>query len=143
MNCSPVENDILAQRRHSRRALLALLGTIACGRRPSSTARIVVGGQSDLVYLPTTLSQQLGHFKACGVEVTIEDVGAGSKSLQAVLGRSADIATGFYDHAIQMAAEGQEIKAFVSLARYLGGVLVTSPLAAELLEESKISRERL
>jgi NitT/TauT family transport system substrate-binding protein len=115
---------------HSRRALIALLGTIACGRR-SSGVRIVVGGQSDLVYLPTTLAQQLGQFRACGVNATIEEVGAGSKSLQAVLGRSADVANGFYDHMIQMAADGQEIKAFVTLARYPGGVLVTSPLAAE------------
>ena len=109
---------------------MALLGTAACGGR-SSAIRIVVGGQSDLVYLPTTLAQQLGHFKGGGVEATIEDVGAGSKSLQAVLGRSADVATGFYDHAIQMAADAREIKAFVNLARYPAGVLVTSPAAAE------------
>jgi NitT/TauT family transport system substrate-binding protein len=120
----------LDKQRYSRRELTALLGLVGCGRG-SSDARIVVGGQSDLVYLPTTLAQQLGHFTACGVEVTIEDVGAGSKSLQAVLARSADVATGFYDHAIQMAADAQDIKAFVTLARYPGAVLVTSPAAAE------------
>jgi NitT/TauT family transport system substrate-binding protein len=90
-----------------------------------------VGGQSDLVYLPTTLALRGGHFRQQGVDVTIDDVGAGSKALQAVLGRSADVATGFYDHTIHMAAEKQEVRAFVTLTRYPGAVLLTSPDGAK------------
>jgi NitT/TauT family transport system substrate-binding protein len=63
--------------------------------------------------------------------VEIEDTGAGSKSLQALLGGSADVVTGFYDHALHMAAEGQQVKAFVTLTRFPGGVLVTSPEGAK------------
>jgi NitT/TauT family transport system substrate-binding protein len=84
-----------------------------------------------MVYLPTTLASQLGHFKSEGTEVTIEDTGAGSKSLQALLGGSTDVVTGFYDHTIQMAAEGKQVKAFVTLTRYPGAVLLCSPEAAK------------
>lgn len=112
----------------SRRAFVATVAATGCARRGAIT-RIVVGGQSDLVYLPTTLAQQLGVFRAQGLEVAIEDVGAGSKALQAVIGGSADVATGFFDHAIQMAAEGRPVKAFVTLTRYPGAVLAVSPQA--------------
>jgi NitT/TauT family transport system substrate-binding protein len=103
----------------------------ACGRRGGSSAgsevRIAAGSTSDIVYLPTTLAQRLGHFEAEGLKVTITDTAAGSKSLEALLGGSVDVVTGFYDHAIQMAAEGRAIKAFVLLARYPGAVAVISP----------------
>jgi NitT/TauT family transport system substrate-binding protein len=101
--------------------------------RDKSTVRIVIGGQTDLGYLPTTLAQQLGEFASQGLKVELEDTGAGSKSLQALLGGSAQVATGFYDHTIQMAAEGQHVKAFVTLTRYPGAVLVASPAGAKRL----------
>jgi NitT/TauT family transport system substrate-binding protein len=88
---------------------------------------MVVGGQSEMVYLPTTLAQQLGFFREQGIDLSIDDVGAGSKSLQAILGGSADVASGFYDHTLHMAAEGKDITAFVTLTRYPGAVLLTSP----------------
>lgn len=118
------------QSRLTRRLLLPVLAAAGCARQ-SSAIHIVVGGLTDLVYMPTTLAQQLGHFEANGVPVQIEDTGAGSKSLQAVLGGSAQIATGFYDHAIQMAADAQAVKSFVSLTRFPGAVLVASPEGAK------------
>ena len=38
--------------------------------------------------------------------------------------------SGFYDHTIQMAAEGRELVAFVTMLRFPGLVLVTSPQSA-------------
>ena len=99
--------------------------------RKESGLHMVVGGVTDLVYLPATLAHQLGAFEAHKIAVNIEDTGAGSKSLQAVLGGSAQVAAGFFDHAIQMAADGQDIKSFVSLTRYPGIVLVASPSGAK------------
>jgi NitT/TauT family transport system substrate-binding protein len=113
-----------------------MLAAAGCSRK-SSGVHIVVGGLTDLVYMPTTLAQQLGYFEANGVPVQVEDTGAGSKSLQAVLGASAQIATGFYDHAIQMAADRQAVKAFVSLTRYPGAVLVASPEGAKRIQTIK------
>jgi NitT/TauT family transport system substrate-binding protein len=69
----------------------------------------------------------LGYFDAEGLNVSITDTAAGSKSLESLLGGSTDVVTGFYDHTIQMAAEGRSIKAFVLIARYPGAVVVVSP----------------
>lgn len=109
---------------------VALCAAAACNRQNASqgpTVRMVAGSTTDMVYLPTTLAQRLGYFDAEGLNVTITDTAAGSKSLEALLGGSADVVTGFYDHAVQMAAEGRAVKAFVLIGRYPGAVAVVSP----------------
>lgn len=109
--------------------LVWLCAITACGTsaRHGTQVRIAVGSTTDIVYLPTTLAQRLGYFTAEGLNVSITDTAAGSKSLEALLGGSADVVTGFYDHAIQMAAEGRSVRAFVLIARYPGAVIVISP----------------
>jgi NitT/TauT family transport system substrate-binding protein len=92
--------------------------------------RIAIGGQNQLLYLPTTLAQQLDYYRDEGLEVELQDFAGGSKALQALVGGSADVVSGFYDHTIQMQAEGREVTAFVSMLRFPGLVLVTSPQAA-------------
>ena len=60
----------------------------------------------------------------------LQDFAGGSKALQALVGGSADVVSGFYDHTIQMAAEGRALTAFVTMLRFPGLVLVTSPQSA-------------
>ncbi|MBK5290077.1 MAG: ABC transporter substrate-binding protein [Acidobacteriia bacterium] len=91
--------------------------------------RIAVGGQAQLVYLPLTLAERLGYFRDEGIEVTLFDFPGGAKALEAMLGGSADVVCGFYDHTVQMTAEGKPMVAFVSLLRYPGLVLAVSPAA--------------
>jgi NitT/TauT family transport system substrate-binding protein len=102
----------------------------ACTRQPDSGARhvrIAVGGQNQLIYLPTTLARELGFYRDDGLDVELQDHAGGAKALQALVGGSADVVCGFYDHTIQMAAEGRELVAFVSILRFPGLVLATSP----------------
>ena len=101
-----------------------------CNSAPGSgipRVRIAVGGQNQLIYLPTTLARELGFYREEGVEVELQDHAGGSKALQAMVGGSADVVSGFYDHTIQMAAENREFLAFVTILRYPGLVLATSP----------------
>ncbi len=86
-----------------------------------------------MVYLPTTLAQELGFYREEGIEPELQDFAGGAKALQALVGGSADVVSGFYDHTIQMAAEGRELVAFVSMLRFPGLVLVTSPQQAAQL----------
>ena len=106
-----------------------LIQNAACARPPASGARvrIAVGGLNQLIYLPTTLARELGFYREEGLDVELQDHAGGSKALQAMVGGSADVVSGFYDHTIQMAAEGREFVAFVTILRYPGLVLVTSP----------------
>jgi sulfonate transport system substrate-binding protein len=95
--------------------------------------RIAVGGQNQMVYLPTTLAQELGFYREEGIDAELQDFAGGAKALQALVGGSADVVSGFFDHTIQMAAEGREVVAFVTMLRFPGLVLVTSPQSAAQL----------
>jgi NitT/TauT family transport system substrate-binding protein len=110
-----------------------LIASSACGRSESTGARhvrIAIGGQNQMVYLPTTLAQELGFYREEGIDAELQDFAGGAKSLQALVGGSADVVCGFYDHTIQMAAEGRELIAFVTMLRFPGLVLLTSPQSA-------------
>jgi len=92
--------------------------------------RIAVGGQTQLIYLPTTLARELGFYREEGIEAELEDFAGGAKALQALVGGSADVVSGFYDHTIQMAADGRDFVAFATMLRFPGMVIATSPQQA-------------
>ncbi|MDR6770486.1 ABC transporter substrate-binding protein [Azospirillum sp. BE72] len=108
-------------------AVVMTLGTagLAAAQQTLEKAdiKIAVGGKPLLYYLPLTLAERLGYFKEAGLNVEISDFGGGAKSLQALIGGSADVVTGAYDHTIQMQAKGQPIVAVAQLGRYPGIVL--------------------
>ena len=74
---------------------------------------IAVGGKNLLYYLPLTIAEQLGYFKAEGLDVTIVDFAGGSRALAAVVGGSADVVSGAFEHTINMQFKGQPMRAFV------------------------------
>ena len=93
--------------------------------------RLAVGGQPALFYLPLNVTDRLGYFKDEGLDVAISDVSAGGRALQALMGGSADVVTGSFDHTIQMQAKKQPITAVVQLGRFPGFVLgLVGPKAA-------------
>ena len=98
--------------------VLAILAT-ASGAQAATLEKpkvtIAVGGKATLYYLPLTLAERLGYFKEEGLDVDIVDFAGGAKALQAVMGGSADIVAGGYDHVIIMQARGQKLQAFVQL----------------------------
>jgi NitT/TauT family transport system substrate-binding protein len=88
---------------------------------------IAVGGGACLCYLPTVLAQQLGEFEKAGLAVELVDLKGGSDALRAVMGGSADVVSGYFDHCVNIAAKKQELQSFVVYDRYPGLVLVVSP----------------
>ena len=95
---------------------LTLLGiaACACGAQPEKPAvTIAVGGKASLYYLPLSLAERLGYFTDEGLKVEILDFAGGAKSLQALMGGSADVVSGGFDHVLVMRARGQKLKAFV------------------------------
>ena len=85
---------------------------------------IAVGGKSLFYYLPLTVAERKGYFKDEGLEVEIPDFAGGAKALQALVGGSADMVSGAYEHTINMAAKKQPITAVVLQAKYSSIVLV-------------------
>ena len=75
------------------------------------------------------MAQELGFYKEAGLNVTLAEFQAGAKALEALMGGSTDVVCGFYDHTIQMAAQGKDLRAFVAIVRYPGMVLVSPGIA--------------
>jgi len=110
-------------------AALALMS----GAAFAAKVTIAVGGGGCLCYLPTMLAKSLGEYEKAGLEVEVVDFKGGSDALKAVIGGSADVVSGYFDHCVNLAAKHQALQAFVVYDRYPGLALVVSPQhAAEI-----------
>lgn len=74
---------------------------------------IAVGGQALIYYLPLSIADANGYFKDEGLNVKILDFAGGSRALQAVVGGSADVVSGAFEHTISLQSKGQEYSSFV------------------------------
>src|SRR6185369_14447613 len=114
----------------ARRPLLALFAALSIWAAPSSAAdlekpnlSLAVGGKTLVAYLPLTIAERRGYFKEQGLNVEISDFQGGNKSLEALVGGSADLACGAYEHTLYMAAKGLSIKAIALQANSFGLVV--------------------
>lgn len=118
---------------HRRHLLLGGLAAVAAPtalraqplEKPAVT--LAVGGKNLLYYLPLTVAEQLGYFKAEGLDVRIVDFAGGSQALRAVVGGSADVVSGAFEHTVNMQAKGQFLRAFVLQGRAPQIVLGVNP----------------
>ena len=88
---------------------------------------LAVGGKNLLYYLPLTIAEQLGYFKAEGLEVSIVDFAGGSQALRALVGGSADVVSGAFEHTVNMQPKGQKLRAVVLMGRAPQIVLGVNP----------------
>ena len=107
----------------TRRQLIAsaAAATVMCSMPPvfasNKSVKIAVGGKALYYYLPISIAESLGYFKDEGLDVEIIDFQGGSRSLQAVVGGSADVVSGAFEHTLSMQARGQAMQAFVLQGR--------------------------
>jgi NitT/TauT family transport system substrate-binding protein len=78
---------------------------------------MAVGKINGFFFLPGTVAYYLGYYKAEGLNVHMIDLGTGGKALQAMIGGSADIVNGSYEHTIQLTAKHIPLQAFVLQAQ--------------------------
>lgn len=78
---------------------------------------IAVGGKASFYYLPLTIAEQLGYFKDEGLNVKMSDFAGGAVALRAVVGGSADVVSGAYEHTISLQSKKQYFQAFVAQGR--------------------------
>ena len=122
-----------------RRAFLAASGAALCAAAPIVFAQtapqavekpqltLAVGGKNLLYYLPLTIAEQLGYFKAEGLDVKVVDFAGGSQALRALVGGSADVVSGAFEHTINMQTKGQKLRAVVLMGRAPQIVLGVNP----------------
>jgi NitT/TauT family transport system substrate-binding protein len=108
-------------------ALIALPSLVRAQNLEKPKITIAVGGKNLLYYLPLTIAESLGYFKQEGLDVTIADFAGGSRALQAMIGGSADVVSGAFEHTINMQVKGQRLRAFVLQGRAPQIVLGVNP----------------
>ncbi len=85
--------------------------------------RFAGGGIALYGYMPFFVAIGQNLFAKHGIEADIAQFPGGAKAMQAVLGGSSDVACGYYEHTIFMAAKGAKLTAFVLQAQNSGLVL--------------------
>ena len=123
------------------KALLAMLAAALAGTAQAQLEKkdvhIAVGGKNAFYYLPLTIAEQLGYFKDEGLEVKISDFAGGSTALRAVVGGSAEVVSGAYEHTISLQGKKQYFRAFVLQGRLPQIALGLSPAKAAQLHSYK------
>ena len=119
-------------------ACLALLSITAHAQAPEKPKlSIGVGGKPLFYYLPLTIAERQGYFKAEGLDVEILDFPGGARALQALLGGSVDLVSGAYEHTISQQAKGQNIEALIMQGKDAGIVLGMSKAKAAQYKSGK------
>jgi NitT/TauT family transport system substrate-binding protein len=114
-----------------------LLGTIAADAAGLEKKKIVIavgGVTSQVDKLPFAVALHKGYFKDEGLDIEAVDFGSGAKGLQAMVGGSADVTQGAYEHTIRLQAKGVELTSMVVFARYPGNVLVVPKASADKIK---------
>ena len=108
-------------------ASLAVSSTLRAQTIEKPKLTLAVGGKNLLYYLPLTVAERLGYFKDEGLDLSIVDFAGGSQALRAVVGGSADVVSGAFEHTVNMQAKGQALRAFVLQGRAPQIVLGVNP----------------
>lgn len=98
-------------------ALSAIPGIVLAQKLEKTKVQIAVGGKALTYYLPLSIAERKGFFKDEGLDVTVADFAGGSKALQAVVGGSADVVSGAFEHNINLQSKGQFFRCFVLQGR--------------------------
>jgi NitT/TauT family transport system substrate-binding protein len=118
--------------------LLAALGfcfCIGCGvarstKQPKPAEVRLAVTRGGFVYLPVFVAGPAGCFQKHGLTVTIEETEGASKSIQALLGGSVDVAACGYLQTLDLVAQGRPLRAFFVMQRLLGFAAIVSPGAS-------------
>ncbi|WP_336159847.1 ABC transporter substrate-binding protein [Amycolatopsis sp. VC5-11] len=117
-------------------ALLALAGCASTASQNAGTSStggtgtpvsIMVGGLNKQIYLPFMLAQRLGYYQKQGLNVTLQDEGAGVDATTNMVAGKVDGVGGFYDHTIAMQGLGQSMESVVSMLSTPGEVELCRP----------------
>jgi NitT/TauT family transport system substrate-binding protein len=112
-------------------AIVALASTVNHSLAAEKVT-VATAGKAFFNYLPITLAEKLGAFTREGLDVQVNDFQGGPKSLEALVGRSVDIAIVTYDNVALLQTKGISLVSITLLNHSIGGVIaVRKDLAAK------------
>jgi len=105
---------------------LVLLGCTSKSERPRLRIA-VLGSGLQTQQMPIVLADTLGYYKDEGIDVDLVNLSSNSKTLESLIGGSVEAAGISYMQTIQMAANGQRVRAFFIAVRRTNTVLAVAP----------------
>lgn len=128
-------------------AAVAAMGLPVIARAQSlekTDITIAVGGKPLVYYLALSIAELQGFFADEGLNVSIVDFAGGSKALQAVVGGSADVVSGAFEHTLSMHSKGMPFRAFVAQGRTpMIGLGVSTQTMANYQSPADLSGKRI
>lgn len=104
--------------------LIAAVMLAGCGEHSKNAPIRIVIAQGTLGHMPVALAASLRFFHAQGVTVELEEIPNPSKAIEALLANSADVSVGTFESVLLLAADGQQVRAFVNLlSRDIRGIV--------------------
>jgi NitT/TauT family transport system substrate-binding protein len=97
-------------------------GAAATTKATGDTIKIMVGGLNKQIYLPFMLAKQLGYYDKVGVNVSLQDEGAGVDATTQMIAGQVQGTGGFYDHTIALQGSGKFAESVVSMLQVPGEV---------------------
>ncbi len=116
-------------------ALLLLLGAplwlAGCGQKSARLPEVRIAiPLGTFGHTAVPLAQSLDYFEQEGVQVTLAAMTGSAKAMEAIIGKSAEIAAASLEQTAQLTAEGHSVKGFLMQFNGLPFPLVVSPKAS-------------
>jgi NitT/TauT family transport system substrate-binding protein len=106
--------------------------------------KIMVGGIDKVIYLPAKLTEQLGYFKAEGLDVQLLTEPSGATAENVLISGDVQGVVGFYDHTIDLQTKGKCITSVVQFADVPGEVeMVATAKAATIKSPADFKGKKL
>jgi NitT/TauT family transport system substrate-binding protein len=106
--------------------------------------KIMVGGIDKVIYLPAKLTEQLGNFKAEGLDVQLLTEPSGATAENVLISGDVQGVVGFYDHTIDLQTKGKCIMSVVQFADVPGEVeMVATAKAATIKSPADFKGKKL
>jgi len=110
-------------------ALLAALALVGCWAGRQESIRLGIAAQQSVSQIPVYLAAQLGLYRKNGLRVELAEFPGASKGMEALLGGSVDVLSGYYTQALAVRAKGRRIDVFLGYYDSLLVALAVAPAA--------------
>jgi NitT/TauT family transport system substrate-binding protein len=114
------------------------------GGDTTTSVKIMVGGIDKVIYLPAKLTEQLGYFKAEGLDVQLLTEPSGATAENVLIAGDVQGVVGFYDHTIDLQTKGKCTTSVVQFADVPGEVeMVATGQAATIRSGADFKGKKL
>jgi NitT/TauT family transport system substrate-binding protein len=120
------------------------LATLACNRNPSPPpVRLAIAAQQSPSQLLVYISRELDYFRACGIEANVDEFPGSGKALEALLGGSVDVVSGYHEQTMQLPPGAPVLQSFAAMTNGHLVALVASPSAGKLTRLDQLAGAKI